>query len=68
MHHNRIDAAPKTVRLVKHAELTEHAGAIVVDLLARKPVGFIKRLDAAERKLDTAAAAGRAKNPGGGRE
>src|SRR5262245_19078299 len=52
MHHNRIDAAPEAVRLVKYPELTEHGGTVVVDLLARKPVVVVERVDAAERKLD----------------
>ena len=55
MHHDGIDPAPKAVRLMKDAELAEHGGAVIVDLLARKPVVVVERVNAAKRKLDVTA-------------
>ena len=49
MHHQGIDAAPQAVRLMKDAELAKHAGAVIVDFLACKPVVFVEGVDAAER-------------------
>ena len=55
MHHDRIDATPKAVRLMKDAELAEHCSAVIVDLLAYKPVVFVEGVDAAERELNMTA-------------
>jgi hypothetical protein len=52
MHRDGTDATPEAVRLTKDAELAEHGGAVIVDLLAREPVVFVERVNAAERKLD----------------
>ena len=38
MHHDGFDAADHPVRLVENAELMQHCGAVVINLLARQPI------------------------------
>src|SRR5262249_5190385 len=54
MHQRGRDASTPAVGLVEYPELLQHAGAVVVDLLAGEPMSFVECEHPAERKLDRA--------------
>lgn len=55
MHHDGFNAADHAVRLVENAELMQHCGAVVIDLLASQPILGVEGENAAKRKLHRAA-------------
>src|SRR5262249_7347558 len=58
MHQRGGDASTPAVGLVESPELLQHAGAVVIDLLAGEPISFIECEDAAEREFDRATSGG----------
>jgi hypothetical protein len=52
MHDYSGDAAHHAVRFVKHTELAEEGGAVVVRSLAKQAIVIIEGEDPAERKFD----------------
>jgi len=59
VHQHGRNTTGGAVRLVKHAELSQHRGAIVVDRLAAQPIRLVKGEDAAQRERDLPAGGGK---------
>src|SRR5687768_4277630 len=49
----RQDATESTGGLTKDSELPKYRPTVVVDALAREPIGSVERVDSAERELET---------------